>query len=114
MELLAHGRGMAHTAMVVRPDHANGHDMTHGAVIFLLADVAFAMACNSYGRPTVARSAQIEFLAPSSLGDRLQARAQERLRIGRNGIYDIAVTRPADGVLIAEFRGNARELPPVS
>jgi acyl-CoA thioesterase len=60
---------------------------------------------------TVGRSAQIEYLRPAARGDRLEAVATERMRNGRNGIYDVSVTRPGDGALIAEFRGNSRELP---
>jgi phenylacetic acid degradation protein PaaD len=68
MELLAFGPGSAHTALTIRPDQVNGLDAVHGGVVFLLADTAFAMACNSYGRPTVARSCQIEFLAGATIG----------------------------------------------
>jgi hypothetical protein len=32
------------------------------------------------------------------------------MRSGRNGIYDVAVTRAPDGLLIAAYRGNSREL----
>ena len=111
IELLAAGPGSAHTALTVRPDQVNGLGGVHGGVIFLLADTAFAAACNSHGQPTVARSCQIEFLAGAAIGDRLEARASERMRTGRNGIYDVAVTRARDGLLIAELRGNSRELP---
>ena len=112
IELLAFGPGSAHIALTVRPDQGNGLDGVHGGVVFLLADTAFGLACNSYGRPTVARSCQIEFLAGATIGDRLEARATERMRSGRNGIYDVAVMTAPDGLLIAEFRGNSRELRP--
>lgn len=110
MELVDHGPGFAHTALTIRDDQVNGLDGAHGGIVFLLADTAFAMACNSYGRATVARSCQIEFLAGAGVGDRLEARASERMRAGRNGIYDVAVTRAGDGLLVAELRGNSREL----
>jgi acyl-CoA thioesterase len=58
----------------------------------------------------VARSCTIEFLAPARPGDVLEADATERMREGRNGIYDVAVRRPADGTLVAEFRGHSREM----
>ena len=110
IELLDFGPGFAHLALTVRSDQVNGLDGAHGGVLFLLADTAFAMACNSYGRPTVARSCQIEFLARAEVGDRLAARAVERIRPGRNGIYDVAVTRASDQLAIAEMRGHSREL----
>lgn len=110
IRLLGGGAGWAEVAMTVRPDQVNGVRGAHGGVVFLLADTAFAMACNSHGRPTVARSCQIEYVAMASAGDALTARATERMRVGRAGIYDVAVVREADGALIAELRGNSREL----
>jgi acyl-CoA thioesterase len=108
--LVSHGPGAVELAMTVRADQVNGVGTAHGGVIYLLADTAFAMACNGYGRITVARSCSIEYLAAAHVGERLVAQATERMRSGRNSIYDVAVTRPSDGVLIAEFRGHGREL----
>jgi acyl-CoA thioesterase len=42
------------------------------------------------------------------VGDVLIAEAVERARYGRNGIYDVTVTR--DGDVVAEFRGDSRTL----
>jgi acyl-CoA thioesterase len=109
-ELVVDAPGHAIVRLTVRDDMVNGHAMAHGGYLFLLADTAFAYACNGYGPVTVARSCSIEFLAPAQAGDVLEAEATERMRSGRNGIYDVAVRRPADGTLIAEFRGHSREL----
>ena len=57
----------------------NGHGIAHGGYIFLLADTAFAFACNTYG-PTVAAAAEITFVRPAREGDELTAEAAERLR----------------------------------
>ena len=51
--------GYARLRMRVRPEMLNGHDMCHGGLIFALADTAFAYACNSYDRATVASGAAI-------------------------------------------------------
>jgi acyl-CoA thioesterase len=56
----------------------------------------------------VARSADIVFLSSARVGDELTATARERTRTGRNGIYDVTVTRGDE--VIAEFRGQSREL----
>jgi acyl-CoA thioesterase len=110
VEILSATPGHAVARLTIRADMVNGHAIAHGAYIFLAADTAFAYACNT-GRPaTVARSCQIEFLAPAHAGDVLEAEATERMRAGRGAIYDVAVRRPADGALIAEFRGHSREL----
>jgi acyl-CoA thioesterase len=110
VEIVEAAPGSAVARLTVRRDMVNGHAIAHGGYVFLLADTAFAYACNGYGPAAVARSCHIEFLAPAREGDVLEARATERTRAGRNGIYDIAVRRPADDTLVAEFRGHSREL----
>jgi acyl-CoA thioesterase len=100
--------GTATATMTVRADMVNGHDITHGAFVFAVADTAFACACNSHGRATVAAAAGITFVATSHAGDVLEARAVERVRFGRSGIYDVTVRRGDD--IIAEFRGTSRTI----
>jgi len=56
----------------------------------------------------VPAAADITFVAPARLGDLLEARAVERTRYGRNGIYDVTVQRGQ--TVIAEFRGTSRTL----
>lgn len=98
--------GRATARMTLSDAMLNGHAVAHGGYVFLLADTAFAFACNSYGEPTVARDAEISFLAPGRAGDELEAIAQERYRQGRRGIYDVTVRR-ADGTVLAEMRGHS-------
>ncbi|SEF15509.1 hydroxyphenylacetyl-CoA thioesterase PaaI [Jiangella alba] len=101
--------GNAVVRMQVRPDMVNGHGVCHGGLIFALADSAFAVACNTHNRRTVAQGGDITFLAPAREGDDLLAVANERYRSGRTGICDVTVYR--DGETIAEFRGRSREIP---
>ncbi len=107
MELIAVEPGHAVLAMNVTEKMVNGHDLCHGGYIFTLADSAFAFACNTYNQRTVAQHCAITFVATAQRGDRLVARATERMRAGRSGIYDVTVTRE-EGFVIAEFRGNSR------
>jgi phenylacetic acid degradation protein PaaD len=109
VELVEVGPGRATMSMTVRADMVNGHDIAHGAYLFLVADTAFAVACNSYGQRTVAAGCDIAFLAPVHSGDRLVAEARERHRAGRNGIYDVSVRRE-DGTVVAELRGRSRTI----
>ena len=103
------GPGRAVASMTVTADMVNGHAISHGGYVFLLADTAFAFACNTYGEATVARSADIVFLAPTTEGEELVATAVERTRSARSGVYDVTVRR-ADGRVVAEFRGHSRGL----
>jgi len=78
MAIDAVGPGAATLRMTVRDDMVNGHDIGHGGLTFALADSAFAFACNSYNRRTVAAGADVVFRAPTRLGDVLVAEAVER------------------------------------
>jgi acyl-CoA thioesterase len=108
MEIVSVAPGSASVRMLVRPDMVNGWDLCHGGLIASLADSAFAIACNSRGRVTVAAGFDITFLESGRLGDLLVATAKETALRGRSGIYDVTVTRAADGVNIAELRGRSR------
>lgn len=98
--------GQSLLTMPVRPDMVNGHHICHGGMIFTLADTAFAYACNSYNRNTVASACHIDFLAPAMEGETLEAEAVERSQSGRTGVYDITV-RTTAGKTIALFRGKS-------
>src|SRR5881397_1226754 len=78
MALVDVAPGRATVRMTLREDMVNGHGIGHGGLTFTLADSAFAFACNSYNRSTVAAGCEIRFLAPTRLGDELVARAVER------------------------------------
>ena len=101
--------GAATLTMTVRADMLNGHAICHGGYIFTLSDSAFAFACNSYNLNTVAQGCAIEFLAPAREGDVLTARAAERSRAGRTGVYDIEVTNQR-GETVALFRGKSYQI----
>jgi acyl-CoA thioesterase len=110
MEIVSVGPGAATLAMTVAPSMTNGHGMCHGGFIFMLADSAFAFACNSHGQRCVAQQCQVTFLAPGRLGARLTAEARERHRGERSAITDVTV-RDEHGAVIAEFRGHSRSIP---
>jgi acyl-CoA thioesterase len=106
MTVLSVRPGYARLAMSVQPHMLNSHRMGHGGFIFLLADSAFAYACNSYNQNTVASACHIDYLAPARLGDVLEAEAVEQSLSGRTGVYDVTV-RVRGGRTLALFRGKS-------
>ena len=106
MELVEASEGGAVVRMPVTDAMINGHAVAHGGYLFLLADSAFACACNSHGPVTLAAGADITFVAPVRRGDVLEAHATERVRYGRSGVYDVTVYRGDE--VVAEFRGRSR------
>jgi acyl-CoA thioesterase len=104
VEVTAVGRAIGR--MCVREDMVNGFDVCHGGLIFTLADTAFAFACNSYDRVTLAAGANIDFIRPAKLGDALEASASEEYRGGKNGFYAVEV-RNQKNELVAMFHGRS-------
>lgn len=94
-------------AMTVTDRMINALNLAHGGHIFALADTTFAFASNTHDARAVAQHCSITFTNPGRLGDRMTARAVEKHRGGRSGIYDVTVTLE-DGTVIAEFRGHSR------
>jgi len=108
IEVISAGPGTAVVSMRVRDDMINGWELCHGGLIASLADTAFAIACNSRGKVTVAAGFDVTFLEAGRIGDLLIAEASEVALRGRSGVYDVTVIREADGVVIAAFRGRSR------
>jgi acyl-CoA thioesterase len=101
--------GFARMRMRVRDDMLNGHGTCHGGYIFMLADSAFAFACNSHNLNTVGAGCTIDYLAPGRAGDVLVAEAAEQALAGKTGIYDVVVT-DQDGRKVALFRGKSHRV----
>jgi acyl-CoA thioesterase len=106
MQIVQVQPGKALLTMKVRSDMVNGHHICHGGMIFSLADTAFAYACNSYNKTTVASACHIDFLAPAKESEMLEAEAIEQSASGRTGVYDVTV-RIAGGKTVALFRGKS-------
>ena len=107
MELVEVTEGAATLTLQVAEHHCNGHGICHGGITFMLADSAFAFACNSRNVATVGQHTMMSYLAPGRLGDRLTATATETAVAGRSGVYDVRITNQ-DGMTVAEFRGMSR------
>ena len=101
--------GYARMTMTVRADMLNGHATCHGGYIFMLADSAFAFACNSHNLSTVGAGCTIDYLAPGRAGDVLVAEATEQALQGKTGVYDVT-GKTADGRPIALFRGKSHRI----
>ncbi len=109
MKLDAIRPGYAQMSMRVRADMLNGHATCHGGFIFMLADSAFAFACNSHNHNTVGAGCTIDYLAPGREGERLIAEAIEQALAGKTGVYDVTV-KNEEGRTIALFRGKSHRV----
>ena len=89
----------------VRAEMVNGFGVSHGGVVYSLADSALAFACNTHGRVTVAIENSISYPQPVEVGDTLTAVAEEESFTNRLGYYRVTV-RNQHAVLVAIFRGT--------
>jgi acyl-CoA thioesterase len=101
--------GYARMSMRVREDMLNGHGTCHGGYIFMLADSAFAFACNSHNFNAVGAGCSIDYLSPGREGDLLTAEAVEQALSGKTGVYDIVVSNQ-EGRKVALFRGKSHRV----
>jgi acyl-CoA thioesterase len=101
--------GYARMTMPVRRDMLNGHQTCHGGYIFMLADSAFAFACNSHNHNTVGAGCSIDYLAPGREGDLLTAEAVEQALSGKTGVYDVKVVNQ-EGHTVALLRGKSHRI----
>jgi acyl-CoA thioesterase len=98
--------GRCRASLNLAPSMLNGHGLPHGAILFALADFAFAGACNSHGRTAVALSMDIHFLSSPRPDARLEAIAEE-VRLGqRTGLYRISVIDD-ENTVVADLHGMA-------
>ncbi len=105
MRLVELRPGFARTSMEVEDRHLNSVGIVQGGAIFTLADLAFAMACNSAGKVAVAINTNLSFLKATRSGT-LHAEAAEVARSRKISTCTVRVTDQA-GELIALFQGTA-------
>jgi acyl-CoA thioesterase len=97
--------GYAKLQLTLREDMLNGFGVTHGGVVFSLADSAFAFACNNRNNLSMALDTAISFIKATKPGDVLTAEANE-LHNGRStGLYLITVTNQQNEQ-VALFKGT--------
>ena len=106
IELVTLRPGYSQAALTLAPHMVNGLGMPHGAVIFALADFAFAVAGNSHGQTAVALSADVHFLSSPAVGSQITAEAIEIRRGRRTGFYRVSVS-DEEGKPVAELQGVA-------
>jgi acyl-CoA thioesterase len=91
--------------MTVRAEMVNGFGVSHGGIVYSLADSALAFACNTHGKVTVAIENSISYPQPVGVGDVLTAVADEESFTNRLGFYRVTVRNQND-VKVAIFRGT--------
>lgn len=102
ISLDAWGPGWARLSMTPSPALRNLAGTVHGGAGFTLADAAFEIACNSWGRLSVALETTCHYHRPVPVGERVIADGWEVARGGRTATYRLALSLE-DGTLLASY-----------
>ncbi|HRH49958.1 MAG TPA: hydroxyphenylacetyl-CoA thioesterase PaaI [Panacibacter sp.] len=105
VQVLDVAEGYSKIQITLRKEMLNGFGIAHGGVTFALADSAFAFACNSDGKITVALDVSISFPKAGKEGDILTAEAKQVNKTNKTGLYLIEVKNQRNE-LVALFKGT--------
>ena len=105
IEVLEIKEGSCKLKMKIREEMTNGFYVSHGGIIFSLADSALAFACNSRNNLSLAMECNISFLKQVNVGDELTAEAHEIHNGKSTGVYSINVINQ-NTQQVALFKGT--------
>jgi uncharacterized domain 1 len=101
MDLVAIDKGSCTLKTVIKETELNGFSITHGGVLFSLADSAVAFAANSYGYKAVTIENSISYLKPSFLSSVITATCSEIHKGKTLGRYVVELHSELESVKVA-------------
>lgn len=104
--LVEWGPGRAVVELRPTPAVANITGTVHGGVLYALADSAFELACNSYGRVCVALDVSVHHASAAPVGETVTAEAVEVSRSARVASYRVTAAG-AGGEVRAWYQATA-------
>ncbi len=105
IERVEDGAGSSVLRMTVRKEMLNGFDIAHGGITYSLADSALAFASNGHGIQSVSIETSISHTKPVKQGDVLTAKAIEKNRTSKIGVYEVVITNQKEET-VALFKGT--------
>lgn len=105
VELLNVAPGRCTLRMTVRDEMVNAFGVSHGGIVYSLADSALAFASNTHGRVTLSIENSIAYPVAVRAGNTLTAVAVEESTANSVAFYSVGV-RNEDDVVVALFRGT--------
>ncbi len=83
--------GFCKAGMTVRKEMQNGYGVTHGGILFSLADSALAFASATFGTVSFGIDHSISFTKKTNTGDELIAEATCIFRGSRTGVIQVII-----------------------
>lgn len=105
IEIIEVKEGFCNIRCRIREDMINGFGVTHGGIIYSLADTALAFSAATGGRVALALDNSISYTKKAQLGDTLTACSEVLNTTNRTGLFDIKVINQASDI-IAVMKGT--------
>ena len=106
IEVLEAELGYCKVCCTVSQEMANGFGVTHGGIIFSLADTALAFSAATYGKVALAIDNSISFMQKSEPGEKITASSTVLHQTHKTAVFDIKITRDDGNELIAQMKGT--------
>jgi len=106
IEMLEVRPAYAKMALKVKPEFCNAVERAHGAIVYAIADQAFAVSCNSCGYKALALDVTIHYLAGAPIGSTLISEGKPVSIHRKISLWHLEV-KTEDGTLIATAEGTA-------
>lgn len=97
--------GYCKVECAIRKEMVNGFGVTHGGIIFSLADTALAFSAATYGRIALAIDNSISFMKKSNPGQKLTASSRVVYLSNKTAVFDVNV-RNENLELISKMKGT--------
>lgn len=105
IEIIDVQKGSCLLRCMLTEKHLNGARVTHGGVLFSLADTAIAYTAASYGRLALTIDNSISFIKSTYPGDALTIRTEVLSMGNKTGVVQVEIKNENDQ-LIAAIRGT--------
>lgn len=99
IEVLDVREGFCKVRCSVRNEMLNGFEVTHGGILFSLADTALAFSAATYGRVALALDNSISYTKKSSVGNQLVATSKCINLSHKTGVFECRITNSSDELL---------------
>lgn len=105
IEIIEANKGFCKVRCRIREEMANGFGVTHGGIVFSLADTALAFSASTLGRVALAIDNSMSFANKSVAGDILTATSTSLNITQKTGLFEIRVGNQKKS-LIAMMKGT--------
>jgi len=105
VEVLEADMGYCKVGCTITKEMCNGFGVTHGGILFSLADTALAFSAASYGKVALAIDNSISFMQKTNAGQNIAASSKILYQSHKIAVFDIKVSKDNEE-LVAQMKGT--------